>query len=163
MNENKRIYYNIYKEFYDVNKYRELKTMVHHGNNRLDHINRVSKMSFYLSKIFKLDYVSCVRGALLHDFFTTEDLSRNEGKYKNFLKEHPSIALDNSLKYFELNDIEKDIILTHMYPVVKGKPNYKESKIVCFSDKIISIYEYFRYQLNASVFISAVLFARIIN
>ena len=160
---NKKIYYDIYKEFYDVNKYRELKSMIHHGNNRLDHISRVAKMSFYMSKYMRCDYVSCTRGAMLHDFFTTDDLSRNDGKYKNFLNDHPYIALDNALNYFELNDIEKDIILTHMYPVVKGKPNYKESKIVCFCDKIMSIYEFFRYQLNASVFISAVLFARIIN
>lgn len=160
---NKKIYYNIYKEFYDVNKYRELKSMVHHGNNRLDHISRVAKMSFYMSKYLRCDYVSCTRGAMLHDFFTAEDLSRNNGKYKNFLNEHPYIALDNALNHFELNDVEKDIILTHMFPVVKGKPNYKESKIVCFCDKIVSIYEFFRYQLNASVFISAVLFARIIH
>lgn len=162
-NDNKRIYYDIYKEFYDVNKYRELKSMLHHGNNRLDHINRVSKFSFYMSKIMGLDYVSCTRGSLLHDFFTNEDLSRNEGKYKNFLNEHPSIALNNALKYFKLNDIEKDIIISHMYPVVKGKPKYKESKIVCFCDKIVSIYEFFRYQVNSSVFVGAVLFSRIIH
>ena len=79
---NKKIYYDIYSEFNNVNKYRELKSMVHHGNNRLDHINRVAKMSFYLSKYLKLDYVSCTRGAMLHDFFTTDDLSRNNKKYK---------------------------------------------------------------------------------
>ena len=43
---NKQIYYKLYSEFYNVNKYRELKSMAHHGNNRLDHINRVSKLSF---------------------------------------------------------------------------------------------------------------------
>ena len=54
----KEEYYNIYSEFYNVNKYRELKSMAHHGNNRLDHINRVSKLSFKLSRALKLDYVS---------------------------------------------------------------------------------------------------------
>ena len=131
--KNKKIYYDIYSEFYDVNKYRELKSMVHHGSNRLDHINRVAKMSFYLSKYMKLDYVSCTRGAMMHDFFTSDDLKREGVKYKDFLSIHPKIALDNSEKYFDLNEIEKDIILTHMYPVVKGKPNYKGMKSLLFS------------------------------
>ncbi len=146
--KNKKIYYDIYTEFYNVNKYRELKTIVHHGNNRLSHINRVSKLSFYLSKILNLDYVSCTRGAMLHDFFTTEDLCKNKRHYHKFLKSHPAIACENANKYFELNDIEKDIILTHMYPIIKGRPHYKESTIVCFCDKIVSIYEFFTFIIN---------------
>lgn len=149
--KNKKIYYNLYSEFYNVNKYRELKSMVHHGNNRLDHINRVSKMSFYISKFMKLDYVSCTRGALLHDFFTADDIRRRDGKYRKFLSEHPKIALENSKHYFKINEIEEDIILTHMFPVVKGKPKYLESKVVCLSDKLVSFYEFFRYQLKPSM------------
>ena len=149
---NKNIYYNIYSEFYNVNKYRELKSVVHHGNNRLDHINRVSKMSFYLSKKCGLDYISCTRGALLHDFFTIDDLSRSSEKYKEFLKEHPRISLENSKKYFKLNEVEEDIILTHMYPIVKGsKPKYRESQVVCVCDKLVSIYEFFRFKIKLSL------------
>ena len=160
--KNKKIYYDIYSEFYDVNKYRELKSMIHHGNNRLDHINRVAKMSFYVSKCLNLYYVSCTRGAMMHDFFTTDDLKR-DSKYKDFLNEHPLIALSNSTKYFELNDIEKDIILSHMYPVVKGKPKYKESQVVCVTDKLVSVYEFFKYQLKTSVFISSIVFIKLIG
>ena len=159
----KKIYYEIYSEFYKVNKYRELKSMVHHGTNRLDHINRVAKMSFAISKKLNLDYVSCTRGALLHDFFTSSDLTRAGKKMKTFLNEHPKIALDNSNKYFELNDIEKDVILTHMFPIVKGKPKYKESKVVCISDKIISIYEFFIYRFGTFIYLIAVLLARMVN
>ena len=158
--KNKKIYYDIYSEFYNVNKYRELKSMVHHGSNRLNHINRVSKMSFYLSKALKLDYVSCTRGAMLHDFFTVEDLSRDDIKYRKFLREHPRIALDNSKKYFEVNEIEEDIILTHMFPVAKGKPKYAESKVVCISDKLVSLYEFFRYQILLSMNLMIFLFLR---
>ena len=151
--KNKKIYYNLYSEFYNVNKYRELKTMTHHGTNRLDHINRVSKLSFHVSKLLKLDYVSCTRGALLHDFFTTDDVNRKE--YKEFLKNHPRIALNNSKKYFNINEIEEDVILSHMYPVFKGRPKHKEAKVVCIADKVISVYEFVRYQLklSANIFI----------
>ena len=147
--KNKKIYYDLYNEFYNVNKYRELKSMTHHGNNRLDHINRVSKVCFRVSKLLKLDYVSCTRGALLHDFFTKSDLRRKD--YKKFLRNHPKIALANSKEYFKLNEIEEDIILSHMYPLAKGKPKYPESKVVCITDKIVSIYEFFRYQLKLSI------------
>ena len=146
--KNKKIYYNLYSEFYNVNKYRELKCITHHATNRLDHINRVSKLSFLISKLLKLDYVSCTRGALLHDFFTKSDLRRTD--YKKFLKNHPKIALSNSKEYFKINEIEEDVILSHMYPLVKGKPKYPESKVVCISDKIVSIYEFFRFQLKYS-------------
>ena len=74
--KNRNDYYDIYNEFNQVNKFRKLKSIEHHGNNRLDHINRVAKMSFLVSKKLKLDYVSCTRGAILHDFFTIDDLSR---------------------------------------------------------------------------------------
>ena len=139
-------YYNIYNEFYTINKYREMKSITHHGNNRLAHVNRVAKMSFYISKKLNLDYISCTRGAMLHDFFVKEDI--NKKKYGKFLKNHPLIALENSKKYFDINELEEDIIKTHMYPVTNIKPNYKESNIVCICDKIISIYEFLRYEIK---------------
>ena len=84
----------------------------------------------------------------MHDFFTSEDTNRSDGKYKDFLKKHPQLALTNSQKYFKLNEVESDIILSHMYPITKDKPKYAESKVVCLSDKLVSYYEFFRYQLN---------------
>lgn len=143
----------IYKEIYKNNKYKKLKKVVHHGSNRLDHIKRVSMMSFYISRLLKLDYVSCTRGALLHDFFSSSDLSRSGKKYNDFLHEHPRIALDNSKKYFNLNDIEEDVILHHMFPIVKGRPKYAESRVVNICDKLVSIYEFFRYQTKLEVYL----------
>lgn len=146
--KNKDIFYDIYTEFYNVNKFRELKNVIHHGTNRLEHINRVAKLSFIISRKLNLDYISCTRGAILHDFFTSDDTNRSDGKYKDFLKKHPQLALTNSQKYFKLNEVESDIILSHMYPITKDKPKYAESKVVCVSDKLVSYYEFFRYQLN---------------
>ena len=89
----------------------------------------------------------------MHDFFTLDDLSKKNKKYNDFLKEHPKIALDNSEEYFDVNEVEKDIILSHMYPITKEKPVYKESKVVCLCDKIISIYEFFRYDVRYTAFV----------
>ena len=46
------------------------------------------------------------------------------------LVNHPKIALENSIKYFDLNDLEQDIIKAHMFPVGKTVPKYLESWIV---------------------------------
>ncbi len=148
MKDNKSIYYDIYSEFYNVNKFRELKSIMHHGDNRLNHINRVSKLSFIVSKKFGYDYISCTRGAIMHDFFTKSDISKSDVKYKNFLKSHPDIALSNAKKYFDINDVEKDIIITHMFPITRNKPKYTEAKIVCIIDKLVSFYEFFRFELG---------------
>lgn len=155
--KNKEIYYNIYSEFYNVNKFRELKTIVHHGNNRLNHINRVAKMSFFISKKLNLDFISCTRGAIMHDFFTIDDLSKNDNNAIQYWKKHPNEALQNSSYYFEVNEVEKDIILSHMFPITKKVPAYPESKIVCISDKVVSIYELLRYQLNFSMNLAIIL------
>lgn len=162
MKENKQIYYDIYSEFNNINKFRELKSIRHHGDNRLNHINRVAKLSFHISKKLGLDYISCTRGAIMHDFFTTDDINKQDNKYRTFLKKHPVEALTNSMKYFEVNDIEEDIILSHMYPITKRKPEYVESKIVCIADKLISFYEFFRFETKSSVCFAYMMCVRLI-
>ena len=88
----------------------------------------------------------------MHDFFTTDDLSKTDSRYKDFLKSHPKEALVNASKYFEINEVEEDIILTHMYPITRVKPKYIESKIVSFCDKLVSFYEFFRFEVKANLF-----------
>ena len=154
MKDSKKLYYNIYNEFYSVNKFRELKNIAHHGTTRLSHINRVSKLSFYISKALGWDYISCTRGAIMHDFLTTDDLSRSNIKWKSYLKKHPVEALNNSISYFEVNNIEEDIILSHMYPITKKMPAYKEAKVVCLCDKLVGIYEFFRFEVKSNAMIA---------
>lgn len=158
----KKTYYNIFSEFNNINKFREMKAVCHHGNNRFDHISRVAKLSFIISKKLGLDYISCTRGAMMHDFFTIDDISRSDYKYGKFLKSHPIEALNNSLNYFDVNNIEEDIILTHMYPITKDKPAFAESKIVCISDKIVSLYEFLRYRLKILVCLALIFCHRFI-
>ena len=99
----------------------------------------------------------------MHDFFTVDDINPNTKKYLSYLRRHPDQALQNSTNYFEVNEVEKDIILTHMYPITLNKPSYKESKVVCLSDKLVSCYEFFRFQFKYSktlLFLLAIQFIR---
>jgi uncharacterized protein len=105
----------------------------------------VSYFSYRASKFLKLDYKSAARGAFLHDFFLYDWRNHDvpdlpEDKFHGI--EHPKIALTNASKHFSLNDIEKDIIIKHMWPLTLVPPKYKESFIVSFADKYLASKEF---------------------
>ena len=99
-------------------------------------------MSLTLAAIFrvKVDKVSLVRGALLHDFFLY-DWHDKTAMPKAHAYLHPLIAFDNAKKEFRLNAIEKNIIQAHMFPLSIVMPKYKESWIVVMADKICAMNE----------------------
>ncbi|ATW28375.1 hypothetical protein DCMF_05430 [Candidatus Formimonas warabiya] len=115
----------------------------HHNSSILEHALSVSFLSYLICKKLKLDYVSGARGGLLHDFFLYDwrEYKRNPNN-KNHGLYHPKVALRNSHECFEINDIECDIILKHMWPKVLGLPKYWESVVVCFADKFCTCNEY---------------------
>lgn len=124
----------------------KLKDMIHHKSSRYDHLVSVSYHSYKIAKKYKLDYKSVARGALLHDFFLydwREYKKNNRFSIKNnHGLNHPKVALENAIKYFDLNDKEKDIIVKHMWPKCIGMPKYKESYLVSFVDKHIATIEF---------------------
>jgi len=145
----KNIEDNEYREIVDDilsnSEFQRLKDFHHHNSSIFVHALRVSFLAYKISKFLKFDYVSTARGGLLHDFFLYDwrnhdlpDLAKE--KYHGF--EHPKIALKNSEKLFKVNNIEKDIILKHMWPLTFIPPKYKESFVVTFSDKYIASQEF---------------------
>jgi uncharacterized membrane protein len=137
----------IVKEIIEHDEYLRLKDFYHHNSSIYEHLQSVSYMSYRIAKALRLDYVSTVRGALLHDFFLYDwrahdepDLASN--KYHGYA--HPKIALSNARKHFRLNRIEEDIIVKHMWPITIIPPRYKESYVVTFVDKYLSSKEYTR-------------------
>ena len=72
----------------------------------------------------KVDRDSLVRGALLHDYFLYDWHDRRpERRIHGFT--HTGIALHNADRDFELNDIERDIIGKHMFPLTVVPPRYR--------------------------------------
>lgn len=118
-------------------EYQLTKNCIHHGMNRYDHMIRVAYYSYKITKFCHLNYIAATRGSCLHDFFLDD---KEEAKTKCLVK-HANRALDNSLKYFELNDLEQDIIKTHMFPFGINIPKYLESWIVDLVDDVASIFE----------------------
>jgi len=56
---------------------------------------------------------------------------------------HAGIALENTHRYFNLEEMEKDIILTHMWPLSDSFFKYRESLLVSLVDKIGSTRDIF--------------------
>jgi uncharacterized protein len=138
-------FYDITKDIYTHDEFMKLKLHQHHNSSIYDHVMDVSYFSYRACKFLKLDYQSAARGALLHDFFLYDwrnhdvpDLPAE--KYHGI--EHPKIALANAKKHFILNDIEKDIVRKHMWPLTLVPPKYKESFIVSFADKYLASKEF---------------------
>lgn len=135
-------YYRIVSDILDNEKFKRLVNYRHHGMTRFDHSLRVSYHSYRLAKKFKLNYEAVARAGLLHDFFVNEDLSEKKQSLSAFF--HPYYSLDNACNYFELSEMEKDIIITHMFPTLPHKvPKYLESWLVSVVDKIIATEEFY--------------------
>jgi uncharacterized protein len=145
----------IAEEIINSDKYQSLKDENHHGLSRYDHSLRVAKNTYRLSKKFKMDYVSATRGALLHDYFTNEEYRNTKGMKKYSM--HPVIALNNAIREYELNPIEENVIVSHMYPMGKTKPNCKESWLVSSVDKGVAIYECVRFKAKELIAFTCVL------
>lgn len=151
--EEDRKYNSIVNDILDNDDFKLLKDITHHGMNRFDHSVRVSYYSYKLAKFFKLSVEDVARGGLLHDFFLIKNEETTFKKRVNTMINHPKFALKMSSKYFSLNDKEKDIILSHMWPVAIRAPRYAESWLVDIIDNVASIYEklfLFRAQLGAA-------------
>lgn len=121
--------------------------IMHHSKTSCyRHMFNVAYYSFKMCKFFKLDYVSAARGAMLHDLYLYT-WHKERGVIMELLKRHPwvhpKIALQNAIQNFDLNDIEKDIIEKHMWPVTIKLPKYPETFIVGIADKFCCIMEVF--------------------
>ena len=81
-----------------------------------------------------------VRGALLHDFFMYDWHDPGNLRLMHGFT-HAKEALQNAQKEFELNDIERDVIKKHMFPLNIALPRYRETVLVSTADKISAVLE----------------------
>lgn len=119
----------------------------HKKSTRLEHCLNVSYYSYKIAKAMGYDYRSAARGALLHDFYFYEGQGKNLAqRVEKHLRSHPRTALKNAEKIFKLNNIERDCILRHMWPITLIPPKYAESRIVCAMDKYCATMEALGYE-----------------
>ncbi len=121
-------------------EFMKTKQIVHHGSTRYNHSLKVGYSSYKLSKLLGCDFTSALRAGVLHDFFLVRDDKNIVSSAKMFI-EHPTLAKENAINYFGVNEKEQNIIESHMFPVSNVIPNSKEAWIVTFCDKIVALFE----------------------
>ncbi len=130
-----------------TNEIERLKVLKHHMRvGRYQHVLSVSYLSYMKAKGEGLRYIQTARAALLHDLYYY-DWTQRDKRPKKHNRLHPSIALKNAESAFDLTPLEREIIASHMWPVVKPRPKSPEAKIVNKMDKLCSnleiIYSFF--------------------
>ena len=130
-------------------------TPQHRTSNTYRHLCLVTKecLRYAIKKHLDLDYHSLIRGAFLHDLFFY-NWRVDKGSRKHHLTHHPMIALENAKNAFpDLNKIEEDIILNHMWPITITKyPKSLEAKIVSLMDKKVTWIEFFNKKKKTLIF-----------
>jgi len=156
-------YKEIVKDIIRNNDFKKLYNIEHHGISRYEHLNKIAYYSYRIAKKLNMDYRSVTRGALLHDFYLDGNERSNRKKFTDTFV-HPKKALETSKSIFSLNEIEENIIISHMFPIYPALPKYKESILVNAVDKVIGFkemvaeYHYkFKYNFNYG-FILLILF-----
>ncbi len=115
----------------------------HRNNNTYNHVCHVARMSYRISKKLhlKVNEDSMLRGAMLHDYYLYDFMRNPIGAYRHGTT-HPEKALDNASQEFDLNEKEKNIISSHMWPLtIMHLPKSKEAWIVSVADKICAVQE----------------------
>lgn len=130
------------KDIDESEVFQKTKDIIHHNSNRYDHCKRVAYLSYVVSKKLHLNYEEATRAGLLHDFFLVDNKDITFKEKMGTLVNHPKYALAFSEKYFHLSDLERDIIVTHMFPIAPTRvPKYAESWLVDLIDDYVAIKE----------------------
>ena len=140
-------FYNLIIKIISTPEYQTMKNHRHHiKTNTYSHSIKVAYLCYKFHKKFnmKINLTSLIRGALLHDYYLYDwHIKTKDTKWHGF--KHPKRAYNNAIRdYANINKIEKDIILHHMFPLTIIPPKTKEGWIVCIMDKIAAISDYLK-------------------
>lgn len=135
-----------------IKRYVEIQKMLmqymqHGKTNVYTHSRNVAYLSYTIAKFcekklkIKINYDVLIVGAMFHDFFLY-DWHEKSDEHRGHGFSHPRTASLNAQKYYNINEEERQIIETHMWPLTITKfPKSPEAKIVCFADKLCSTRE----------------------
>lgn len=122
-------------------KVKSMTNYIQHGRiDCLEHSLYVSYSSYLVCRKLGLNYKAAARGGLLHDFFLYDwhGVKPYQGLHGII---HPRISLQNANRYFCLNELEKEIIRRHMWPLTLVPPLRREAYVVCALDKYCAVME----------------------
>ena len=96
------------------------------------------------AKAFHMDNLrDIVRAALLHDFYLYEWYTEKHEEYHIWY--HPKESVKNIEKYlFDLTPMQRNMILSHMFPTYVERPKYAAAWVLTLSDKRCATQDYFK-------------------
>ena len=124
------------KELLDSDQVRMMGRWKHHGPvTTLDHSLFVAFSTYRVARALHMDVRSAVRGALLHDLYLydSHDKTAHPG-HQCF--DHPRFAARNAEALTPLTPEERNIILSHMWPLGGALPRSMEAWTVDLVDTI---------------------------
>lgn len=128
-------------------KINKMDKFIQHGRTScLLHTLAVAYYSVKLAEMLhiKVHQRELIKGALLHDYFLYDWHKPRKGHNIHGFT-HPKTALRNAERDFGLNNLERDIIKKHMFPLTPKPPASREAWLVCCVDKWCSLREAFGY------------------
>ena len=138
------------KEILESENMQKEKTFIQHGSisvfdNSVAVAVKCLKIAHNLG--IPVDQKALIRGALLHDYFLY-DWHESDKSHRLHGFTHAKKALQNAEKEYELNEIERNMIYCHMFPLNLRIPKYRESLILCIADKIVATKETLEPYIN---------------
>lgn len=131
---NYRCFVNCVRDLLDSPEVQSMRSIRHHpGMSCYDHSVFVSYVAFRLARRWKLDYRAAARAGLLHDLYLYDprDKSAHPGSQ---CFDHPRAAARNAEQVTKLSDKERNIILSHMWPLGGALPRSLEALLVDLVD-----------------------------
>ena len=115
----------------------------HKHTSTYNHSISVAIMSYSISDFFNMkpeEKNNVVVGAMLHDF-SLYDWRKSKKKYLHLWR-HTKMAVKNAETIFGINEKQKNIIESHMFPItLLHPPKYACAWIVSLADKICTVKE----------------------
>lgn len=149
-------FYNLIEDIVSNRNFQKLKNYNQHYNTSCyEHCYKVSYDCYKISKKLGWDYVSATRAAMLHDFFLYDWHDKTVERKGFHAFTHPKKACENASILFDLNEKEKNMIKTHMWPLTfKYVPKSKEGLLLTFVDKYCAVNEswtYYKKGINSNM------------
>ena len=139
-----REYFEFVKDLLDNEVVSEMKKFRHHYSTTCyQHCLNVSYYNYIVCKKLGLSAKAAARAGMLHDLFLYDwrDEPRKKGELPHGFT-HPRIALENAKEHFELDKVEEDMIIKHMWPLTVKLPRYAESYVIVMIDKYAAMLEF---------------------
>ncbi|WP_312429401.1 HD family phosphohydrolase [Lacrimispora sp.] len=136
-------YMDCVRDIIDSPVFQSMENYMQHGDTSCKaHCIKVSYMGYCICRKMGWDYAEVARAGLLHDLFLYDwhTHAKETGEHFHGFT-HPRTALNNAVKYFDLTEKEKNMILRHMWPLTPIPPKSREGMVIIYSDKFCGLIE----------------------